>query len=230
MSDFSLKLDLGRVPLFSVLDSAARSGLEAALRYRDYQRGEVIYWEGDDCDGLYLVVEGKVKIAKNSPQGKQQILGLRKPGELFGEGAAFADLPHWDGAQALTRARIAFLPRPILKKLMVDNPPLAAAGVTELARRLRQMASLVEELSFHRTSARLARVLLQMIDEEGVATPEGIAVGRTITIQDLANLVGTVREVATRSLAQLEQEGILRMERRRIVLLDRKALEAIREE
>lgn len=187
---------------------------------KTYQRGETIFFEGDKGIGFYMVGEGKIKIFKVSPMGKEHILHIFGEGEPFGEVPVFHGQPFPATAEALVKTTTIFFPRDRFVKLVEANPSIALNMLAVLSMRLRRFASQIESLSLKEVPARLANYLLYLSQEQG---------GRDEVLLDiskgqLASLLGTIPETLSRIFAKMSEEGLIRVEGRNIYLLDRKGL------
>jgi CRP-like cAMP-binding protein len=201
---------LRKVAYFAVLPEDDLAEVARCVHSRPYQAGQVIILEGDDCPGLYIVCSGRVRVYKASPAGKQQVLRIMTPFDSFN------DVPVFDGgsnpasAEALDDAQIALLSKADAERLLRTRPSFGPAMLRVFAMRLRHLTGLVEDLSFHSVRARLARALMQSAEGEV----------SQLTQRELADMVGTAREVAGRELRQLEDQGLIRLSRGRTELLD----------
>ncbi len=209
---------LHSVPYFARLDPA---GLEAVARSaieRRYDQGAVIFLEGDPCAGLFVVDEGRVKLYKVSVDGREQVVKLMAPGEFFNEVAVLDGGPNPVSAMAVRKTRVWVMERSAMLDLLHRYPALAVAVIETLAARARHLVSLVEDLSLRTVSARLAKLLITRAEGGPQAS------GR-LTQQEMAAQLGTVRETVGRALRGFEEEGLIRFDRHRIIILDREALE-----
>lgn len=211
---------LKSIPYFSVMNSAELETIKQSFSEKTLQRGEVILREGELSDTLYFVVAGAVKIFKTSSQGKDQILSIARPGE------ALNDIPVFDGgtnptnAQTLGPVTLYSIKKDKLQSVMQQYPKVALNATMVLAQRMRQLVSLVEDLSFRHVLGRVTKILLSHAgDSDGTK--------EHLTQQEMAAMAGTAREVVARSLKALEEQGHIRLERHRIVITDRKSLEDI---
>lgn len=211
---------LGRHPYFSSLPAKTREAVGRRVIVRSYDRGAFVFTERDRPPGLYLVASGTVRIFKVSEDGKEQVLHHIGPGESFNDVAAFDGGPSPASAQAVEPTTALLVPREALLDLMRSYPEIAVAALQVLSTRLRQMSSLVEDLSLRHVVSRVAGVLLR-------PAPRGVSTTLP-TRQELAAMVGTVREVATRALKHLEDLGAIRLgPRGRVAVLDRRILERL---
>ncbi len=206
-------------PYLAVLDEEGLGFLTAHTIERVLAKGEMILLEGEPGQGLYLVVQGRVRIYKLSPEGREQILRYCGPGETFNEVAVFDNGPNPANAIAASPCVLWVVPSEALMELVRTRPGLAVAVIQNLGARLRHLVSLVEDLSLRQVSARLAKLLLE--------TATGEEIPHALTQQEMAARVGTVREMVGRSLKQLEARGLIRIQSGRIVIVDRAGLEKV---
>jgi len=206
------------VPYFARLDADAMKAAAARAISRDYGRGAVIFLEGDPCAGLHIIQEGRVKLYKVSPEGREQVVKLPGPGEVFNEVAVFDGGPNPVSAMAALDATVWVIDCASMRDLVSRFPALAAAVIENLAARSRHLLSLVEDLSLRTVSARLAKLLLSQAQTGGEAS-------RLTSQQEMAAQLGTVREMVGRVLRNFEEAGLIRMDRHRIVILDPEGLE-----
>ncbi|UCB42923.1 MAG: Crp/Fnr family transcriptional regulator [Dehalococcoidales bacterium] len=211
---------LESIPYFIGLDSAELSSVGQFFSERKVERGEIIQLEGESARELYFVASGAIKVFKTSAEGKEQILSIIRPGEAFNDIAIFDGEPSPVSAQAMTPVTLYGIGQSELHTLLREYPRLSLNTTSVLAKRTRQLMALVEDLSFRNVISRVARVLLENAGN-------GTAPGARLTQQEMAAMVGSVREVVARSLKALEAEGAIRLERHRIRIMDKEALEAI---
>jgi CRP/FNR family cyclic AMP-dependent transcriptional regulator len=209
---------LHSVPYFAHLDPTAMEAAAARAISRTYGRGAVIFLEGDPCAGLHVIEEGRVKLYKVSLEGREQVIKLLGPGEFFNEVAVFDGGPNPVSAMAALDATLWVIDCASMRDLAGRFPALAAAVIENLAARSRHLLSLVEDLSLRTVRARLAKLLLSR-GQAGGAAP------RLTSQQEMAAQLGTVREMVGRVLRTFEDEGYIRMDRHRIVILDQEGLE-----
>lgn len=207
--------------LFQGLPAEQMDAIEAIGVVRSYGRGEAIFFDGDLCNGFYIVLDGKVKIYKMSLQGKEQILHIFGEGQPFGEVPVFHGSPFPASAQALVKTKVLFFPRQAFIDLVTGTPTIALSMLAVLSMRLRKFTSQIESLSLKEVPARLASYLLFLSREQG----DRETVELEISKGQLASLLGTIPETLSRIFSKMSDEGLLRVEGKRITLLDRSALE-----
>lgn len=206
-------------PYFTGLGDEILAELVPGLRLIRYERGEVIFWQDEPCPGLQIIERGMVKLFKLSPQGRELIVNI------FKEGATFAEVPVFDGganpvnAAALEESDIWQLDTAEIRSLLQKHPEMSKQIMLNLAKNLRMMVGIIEEVSFYQVTQRLARLLSQMSAEE----LSGSDVTR-LTQDQLAARLGSVREVVARALRELERSGAIRVDRRQIQIIDERVL------
>lgn len=217
---------LKRFPYFAQLSEAQLEAILPFFVVRRYERGEILFHEGDPCEGMYFVRSGRVRVFKSSPDAREQVLLLAGEGESFNEVPNFDDGPNPASADALEPTTVVLLPKTTLLKLTDRYPSLGLAMLRQFAVRLRHLTSIVEDLSFKHVTSRLAKILLQYgvdADRDTGGPAEGTR--RRLTQQEMAAMIGTAREMVSRSLRTLEARGAIKVDRQRIVILDRDLLE-----
>lgn len=208
---------LRRHPYFAALPARILATVSRRVAARACAKGALVFGEGEPAHGLYLVASGLVRIFKSSEDGREQVLHHISPGQSFNDVAAFDGGPCPASAQAVEPSTILVLQRDDLLELMRSHPEIALAVVRQLSTRLRRLSGLVEHLALRHVVARVAGELSRL--------SKGGAIVQLPTRQELAAMVGTVREVATRALLDLERRGIIRLgPTRRATILDREAL------
>jgi CRP-like cAMP-binding protein len=221
----SVEQILRQTPLFTGLSDAEMAALAVHVTRQRFDRGELLFNEGDRCQGLYLVANGKIRIFKLSPSGREQILAVEGPG------SSFAELPVFDGgtypasASALEDAEVLFISRKDFHGLCLQHPEVGLKVIAVVGARLRRLVGIIEELSFTTVRQRLIAVLLRLARTDGKRSKEGVVIEMPGSHQDLAAELGTVRELISRNLGRLEAEGYLDVEGRKIIVKDLTGLE-----
>ncbi|MFZ7127261.1 MAG: Crp/Fnr family transcriptional regulator [Desulfobacterales bacterium] len=185
-----------------------------------YDRNQIIFSDGEEGRGFFLVVEGAVKVFKVSPDGKEKILHILGPGEPVGQVAVFAGLSFPASAQALRSSRLLFFPRKAFVDLIHRKPSLAMNMLAILSNRLREFTLQIEGLSLKEVPARLAAYLLYLAEEQGRED----LIDLTITKAQLASIIGTIPETLSRIFNRMAQAGMIRVDGRAIHLLDPDAI------
>ena len=209
---------LKSIPYFSGLDSAELDSIRQLIFEKTAERGEVILLDGEPAETLFFVNSGVVKVFKTSAEGKEQILNIVRPGESFNDVPIFDDSPNPASAQAMAPVVLYGMRKHELQVALQNQPKLVMNVIKVLAERVRQLMSLIEDLSFRHVIGRVAKILLEYAGDETGHRPR-------LTQQEMAAIAGTAREVVGRSLKALEEEGAIRLERHRIIIADKKALQ-----
>jgi CRP-like cAMP-binding protein len=185
-------------------------------------RAEMVLLEGESAADLYFVASGAVKVFKTSPEGKEQILNIVRPGESFNDVPIFDGGPNPASARTMGPVLLYGIKKNDMEAILRDHPQVALNVIKVLARRVRHLVSLVEDLSFRHVISRVAKILFEHIGGE-------MGCGPRLTQQEMAAMAGTAREVVGRSLKALEEEGAIKLDRHRIIITDKKALQKIME-
>jgi len=208
-----LRAHLQKTPLFAGLQGEDLDRLLAICRQRQAGKGELLFSEGEDAEGFFVVLTGKVKVFKLSPEGKERILHIVHPGGTFAEAAIFADGCYPAYAEPLTGSDLAFFPKRDFLQLLHSHSRIAINMIAGLSRFLRQFASQIEELTFKDVPARLARYLLDLAGcDDRVELP--------ISKAQLASNLGTVSETLSRTFRKLSDESYLAVDGKVIRILD----------
>ena len=216
----ALRLALEAMPLFRDLDPTEVDALVAGVRTRRYRRGEVVFHQGDPGDALHIVLSGRVKISSPSDTGVEAILTTLRPGEWFGALALLDGAPRSASATAVGPTETLVLPRERFRQL-VDVPSIRDHVFAALAQELRRLTSHVEELHFLDIAGRLAARLVRMAEEQGSGATGGeIRLDGPITQGELAAMVGSTRQSINKLLGYLVADGLIRVDRDSILILD----------
>jgi len=203
--------------------------LAARTNRKLFSAGELLFSEGEPCNGLHIIAQGKVRIFKTSMSGREQVLAVNVPGE------SVAELPVFDGgafpasAVAIEDAEIAFISRRDFQAYCMEHPEVALKVLQVVGGRLRRLVGIIEELSFTTIRQRLIAALLKLAQEEGKKSELGIEFQLPATHQELAHQLGTVRELVSRNLMRLQAEGLVDVNARRITVKDMAGLRALLE-
>jgi len=210
---------LGKLPMFGVLSVEELQSLAAIAVPRRFASGETLFLEGEPCEGQYVIASGSVRIVKTTPSGRQILLAIeRAPGTV-------AEVPIFDGGPypatvvAAEDTTTLLIFRKEFQALCLRNPQVSLKLLAVTGRRLRGLVNLLEGVTFGSVRQRLAQLLV----EESAQHP-GQPFALPGTHEELASRVGTVREVVSRNLSRFQAEGLLRVERRMIRVLDEAGL------
>lgn len=215
----SSRIDFLRsVPYFTDLSEEEITRIDKALVERSFTKGQILFLDGEPCQGLYLVVAGQVRIFKTSPEGREIVMLVAHSGDSFNDAPAFDGGPNLVSASALGPSTVHIIPRQVLVSLFADCPA-ATAIVKGLAVRLRHLMTMVEDLSFRSVTGRVAKLLLEQAVSEGKSSS-----APRLTQDEMAAMVGSVRDVIGRVLRALEKDGAIRIEGHRILVINRNLL------
>jgi CRP-like cAMP-binding protein len=217
---------LRKIPMLEGVSPARLQDLVAAVEIREIPRRQVIYLPGDPGQAVFFINGGRVKCSKVTRDGKELTLAYRGAGQMFGELAVVDSSPREEMAEAMKNAIITEVPREVFRALLLADAALAFQFACALGERRKQLETKLEHLVFRDVQAKLAALLLELGEEYGVETEEGLQVGLKITHQEMANLIGSTRETISLTLAQFKKKGLLNMDGRTVVLLDLEGLQA----
>jgi CRP-like cAMP-binding protein len=220
---------LQEVSLFAGLSNDDRAGLATRLRRRQYPRGETLFLRGDPGSFLYVIDQGCVKIAMSSPEGREVTLALLGPGDFFGELSLLDGGERSADATVIQDASVFLLAREDFLRFLECRPRVAFHVMEVLSRRLRQTDLLVHDAAFFDVPGRLANVMLRLASTPtptpGQTAEDGLTIGRHITQVDLAEMIGSTRESVNKWLSFYQRQGLIRIDRGQITILDPIALQ-----
>ncbi|MCF6290445.1 MAG: Crp/Fnr family transcriptional regulator [Desulfobacterales bacterium] len=216
---------LNAISLFNGLTKDQYNDLAMILTDQEFNRGQTIFNEGDDGVGFYVIVTGRVKIYKVSPDGKEQILHILGPGDPFAEVAVFSSNRYPAHAEALRKSRLLFFPKDSFLKLVRDTPSLSLNMLASMSMRLKRFSHMIEALSLKEVPGRLAAHILYL-REKRQGAPE---VELDMAKAQLASLLGTIPETLSRILAKMSKQELIRINGPKITILDPEGLAALAE-
>lgn len=224
---------LQSVPLFAGLEEQQVKRLAQRAVPRRAEAGTLLFAEGDDCQGLYVIFSGALKIFKQSAQGREQILAVERSGGVVAELPVFDGGPYPASCQPIESSVVIFISKQDFRRSCQQDPELALKVLASVGARLRRLVGIIEELSFQTVRRRLAALLLETAR---AAHPSATAatsakassplrVPLPLTQQEIAARIGTVRELVSRNLSRMQAEGIVRLEGHTLIVHDLKRLE-----
>ncbi|MBO0776184.1 MAG: Crp/Fnr family transcriptional regulator [Actinobacteria bacterium] len=211
---------LSRAPLFRALDEEGARSLRAGVTEVRLARGDRLFGEGDGGDRLYVILDGKIKLTRAAADGRENLLSVLGPGEMFGELSLFDPRPRTSSAVAVTDARLAALAHDSLRNWLTGRPDVALHLLQALAQRLRRTNDVMADLVFTDVPGRVAKALLDLADRFGEQQPEGLQVRHDLTQEELAQLVGASRETVNKALADFAARGWLQLSAKSVLILD----------
>ncbi|MFC1488406.1 Crp/Fnr family transcriptional regulator [Thermodesulfobacteriota bacterium] len=216
---------ISKVPLFSGLSEDQLKEIRRIAVDKFYDKGKMVFLEGDACTGFYIVADGKVKIYKVSFEGKEHIFHIYGPGNPFGEVPVFSGMKFPASAQTLLKSHLLFFPKAAFVDLISNNPSLSLNMLGVLSMRLRQFTVQIENLSLKEVPGRLASYLIYLAEEQQA---EGL-VSLAISKGQLASLLGTIPETLSRIFTKMSGQNLIEVSGRDIRILDRTGLEDLSE-
>jgi CRP/FNR family transcriptional regulator len=215
---------LGRVPVFSTLESDDLERIAEVSVPRTFEPGQAVFREGDSSDTCYVVREGQARAIRSHPDGRTITLATFGPGDIFGELAMFEDERRSATVEAIETTSVVGVLGPDMRRLMIEHPGISTRLVIALGRRLRETNERLSRQSFQTVQSRVAVVLGNLVAERVASGQPGSDVLVTATQADLAQLAGSSRESASRFLAVLERAGVISQGRGRLVVHNPQAL------
>lgn len=209
-----------RAPLFTALDDAAAASLRASMDTVRLPKGATLFSEGDEGHHLYVIIEGKLKLGTSSGDGRENLLSILGPGEMFGELSLFDAGPRTSTATAVTDVRLLSLGHDQVIPWITRHPQVALDLLERLAQRLRRTNEVVGDLVFSDVPGRVAKALMDLGDRFGKETDEGLYVNHDLTQEELAQLVGASRETVNKALADFASRNWIRLDGRAVLIID----------
>jgi CRP-like cAMP-binding protein len=214
-----------KIPMFEFLEAEELDRLQSLCTTEHFSKGDYIFLECDQPRSLYTVVKGEVKLLKQTEDGREMIVEMAYPGEIFGEEAIFDGQPYPMTAQALSDAELLSVSRTDFFAFLRDNPDLALEIITELGTRLRESQNTIRALAMERVEWRIARVLLILSRKAGTVEADGVSINLPLTRQDIADMAATTVETTIRVLSNFKKMGLVDTEKNRIIIKDKSAME-----
>ncbi len=209
---------LKTVPIFAELSEADMETLARLATRRRYPKDTVVFFENDEGDALFMILEGRIRVTILGDDGREIILTVLGPGDFFGEMSLLDQEPRSATAIAAEDTELVALHRADFQGLLSENPSISAALIRVLNNRLRRANQQISTLALLDVYGRVARVILEMARDEGRRLKDGRIAFRRATHQEIANRIGTTRETVTRMLKDLERQGLIQVDGREIVL------------
>jgi len=211
---------LKSLPYFSGLSESVITSVSKHVFETKAERGEILVFEGEPAELLYFVVAGVVKVFKTSADGKEQIYRIIRPGDSFNDVPILTGGVNLASAAAMSAVVLNGIKKKDLEAVSREYPQVALNIIKVLSLRVEELTSLVEDFSFRRVSSRVAKILLEHIGNGDGERPR-------LTQQEMAAMIGTAREMVGRSFKNLEEEGAIRIERNRIIIINQEILKKI---
>ena len=211
---------LARAGMFHGVEASAVRALTRQLQPVDLPRGHTVFAEGEPGDRLFIIISGKVKIGRRSPDGRENLLTIMGPSDMFGELSIFDPGPRTSSATTVTEVRAVSMDRDALRAWIADRPEIAEKLLRTLARRLRRTNNSLADLIFGDVPGRVAKQLLQLAQCFGTQEGDALRVEHDLTQEEIAQLVGASREAVNKALAEFARRGWIRLEAKSVLIYD----------
>ena len=211
---------LRRIPLFSLLKDDELEAIYKLSYIRKCTKDSIILLENEGGDTLFIIISGKVKVTTFSESGKEVIFSILNEGDFFGDMSLMDGKPRSATVISIEDSELRLLRRNDFIKLVEEHPGISLKLLEELTTRLRKADERIESLAILDVTGRVAGILLQLADERGEKTDNGVVIKSRPTHQELANMVGTTRETVTRVLKQLENKKYINMSGKDLQIFD----------
>lgn len=211
---------LSRAGIFQGVDPVAVRALISELETVRYPRSATIFNEGEPGDRLYIITSGKVKLARHSHDGRENLLTVMGPSDMFGELSIFDPGPRTSSAICVTEVHCATMNSETLHNWINAHPEISDQLLRVLARRLRRTNAALADLIFTDVPGRVAKTLLQLANRFGVQEGSVLRVNHDLTQEEIAQLVGASRETVNKALATFSTRGWIRLEGKSVLICD----------
>jgi CRP/FNR family transcriptional regulator, cyclic AMP receptor protein len=215
---------LAKAGIFQGVEPDAVAALGERLPTIDFPRGHTVFVQGELGDRLYVIVSGKVKIGSRATDGRENLLAVLGPADMFGELAIFDPGPRTSSVTTLTEVRTVCMDRDLLRTWLTERPEVAEQLLRVLARRLRRTNDNLSDLIFTDVPGRVAKQLLMLAQRFGVSDNGELRVTHDLTQEEIARLVGSSRESVNKALTDFTERGWLRMRGKTVWITDTERL------
>ena len=205
---------------FSTLEEKEIKEIKEIMKPRKYNEGEIIFFEDEPGEGLFLVKSGKVKLTKMVESGDEQILTIIQPGNVFAEVVLFGNANYPATAVALEDSKLYLIRSNDMEKLIKEKPSIAVKLLDLMSKRLRRAQKLVRDMGLKDTTCRTASLLIYLAQEYGVNRQNKVRIDLKLTQQELANMIGTTRETISRVLNKFKEQDIIKTSRQKMIIND----------
>jgi CRP-like cAMP-binding protein len=215
---------LQRTVLFGCLPQEALADIDQRTTELHLHRGEMLFLSGEQAKGLFVIVSGKVRVFQHSEAGREQVMHVDTAGSVIAEVPVFDDGPYPASAVCETDVEVLFIEKKDMHEFCAKYPPLAMRALRLMAQRVRRHAQLVESLSFHEVGQRLALFLLAEAQRTSTPLAEPMTFPLALSHHQIANRIGSVRDVVARAFARLKHDGLIAATGRTLTIPDARAL------
>ena len=215
---------LRQISIFSELESEFLEEIYKISRVRKYEKGRIIFMEGEPGEAFFYIKSGLVKISKLSRDGREHILHVLNEGHVFAEVTLFSNTEYPATAEVLEDAEIGIIKNEDLEKVIKENPDLSLQMIKYLNKRLVEAHMKIRNLALYDTYERTAQALVKLAEDYGKKSSKGVNLDINISRQELANIVGTTRETVIRALTAFKKEHLIGIEKNTITIIDLESL------
>ncbi|MFQ5433230.1 MAG: Crp/Fnr family transcriptional regulator [Nitrospinota bacterium] len=213
-------MSLKGINLFEGLDDTVLEGIEKLASRREFKKGELLFMEGDEPACLWLILDGEVKVFKEFASGKSAILGIFGPGSAVGAVAVIDGNSYPAGGQAATAGTAFTIKRDDVLNVITSNPSIALRMMSDMGKKLRDLTGDLGSMSVQSVIRRLSRLLVKLAEKLGTVSGNDVEMGLFLTRKDLAECIGTSFEVAVRGLRKLQDEKLIEIEGKKLIVRD----------
>ncbi|HRU42373.1 MAG TPA: Crp/Fnr family transcriptional regulator [Candidatus Diapherotrites archaeon] len=215
---------LRQISIFSELEGEFLEKIYKISRVRKYEKGRIIFMEGEPGEAFFYIKSGLVKISKLSRDGREHILHVLNEGHVFAEVTLFSNTEYPATAEVLEDAEIGIIKNEDLEKVIKENPDLSLQMIKYLNKRLVEAHMKIRNLALYDTYERTAQALVKLAEDYGRKSSKGVNLDINISRQELANIVGTTRETVIRALTAFKKERLIGIEKNTITIIDLESL------
>jgi CRP/FNR family transcriptional regulator len=219
--------EIREVTIFSTLSDSDLKEIADYFAVEEYKKKAAIFSEGDPSDVLYGVLEGKVKITKLSAEGKEIIIEVISPGDIFGAVAVMRGFPYPANAAAMEDSKLLRLSRSNFLKVLDGYPSVMYCMMQNLGDRMKGSHESLKNIALEKVGSRIASLLLKLAEKSGVETPEGTVIDFKLTKQDIADMVGTTVETSIRTMSQFKKKGLIEEREGQVLIKDPEGLRSL---
>lgn len=231
MCSLDLRLEiLSQVPFFHAVSREELDEINKLFIEKGYEPGQTIIFAGDSAEHLYVVADGSVKLMQHSLTGQDVMLDVLTPGDFFGSLSILGEVEYSTTAVAQTACCVISIGADEFRKILHEYPPVALRVIDIIAERLSAAQEMIRQLSVHSVEQRIAYVLLKLAEKLGQEKEFGLLIQLPLGRSDLAEMVGTTTETASRVMSQFQKEGLISSGRRWVAITNREGLMAYRED
>ncbi len=210
--------DLSSNPYFSGFNAEEKEEFNKITNLRKYKKDEIIFFEGEPGNMLFIIDKGRVKLVKMTKNGDEQILNIFKSGEIFAEVVIFDDDNYPATAIAVEDSSLYVVNKADFEKLLLSYPNMTLKILKVMSSRLRRAQKNIRDLGLKNSTNRMAGILTNLGDKYGVDKEGKIKISISLTQQELASMIGTSRETVSRILSKFEDEGLVTTSRKKIII------------